>query len=141
MLPAHSSKSATNINETAIKRILLQLIQNENLRYKQLSATNIYFLFNRPIDSCSDHLIELRNFKLNRSCHKYRISFRDVSSSSAFEIFQDEFNMLNLSDDNKKTEKELEDDNDEDEEIKCVWYQSKIFVKGFNALKNDSMWT
>lgn len=140
MLPSHSSKSASFINETAtLKKILLQLIQNENLRYKQLSATNIYFLFNRPIAIDSSDLIELRNFKLNRSCHKYRISFRDVSG--AFEIFQDEFNMLNLSDENQQTEKELEQDNNEDEEIKCVWYQSKIFVKGFDALKNDSIWT
>lgn len=137
ILPMLNSSTATSINETStLKQILLQLIQNDNLHYTQLAATNIFVLFNRPIAIDNSDLIELRDFKLNRSCKKFRISFRDVSPEHDFEIFQDDFtDMLNLSD--KKTEKE------EAYEEKSVWYQSKIFVKGFNdvLVNNNSIWT
>lgn len=146
-----NTSTATYINDTAtLKRILLQLIQNENLRYTQLSTTNIFVLLNRPnIANDNSNLIELRDFKLNRSCKKFRISFRDSSDDQAFEIFQDDFNeMLNLNEENNQKntsikEEKINDDKEkeEEEEVKLVWYQSKLFVKGFNDVKNNSIWT
>ena len=127
------NSTATSINDSStLKRILLQLIQNDNLHYTQLAATNIFVLFNRPIAIDNSDLIELRDFKLNRSCKKFRISFRDVSPDHDFAIFQDNFHDMNLND--EKTEKEEE---------KAFWYQSKIFIKGFNDIlvNNNSIWT
>ncbi|CAG9808403.1 unnamed protein product [Chironomus riparius] len=107
------------LNELSIqKKILLQLIQSENFKNlfsNPLSITNAFILFEQFDDeNLSKGLCKIKNFKLNKSCKKYAISF---NHSSDFEIFCEDLQDLNLA--------------FEDEE---VWYQSKIFIKGFNKI-------
>lgn len=140
-LPAENY-SPTFINETnTLRRVLLQLITSDSLleHCQQIPTTNVFFLFNRLIPIDSDDLIELRDFKLNKSCKKFSIKFVDTTES--FEVFQDDFeDMLTIKDDDddtiEKTDLFTEVVNSEN------WYQSKIFVKGFNdtLVNNKSIW-
>lgn len=121
----------TLVNETTlVKSILLGIVQNDDLECDkhQLPATNVFVLFKRsqPIADDCDLMIELRNFKLPKSCRKFSIRFRDLSD---FDIFDEGFQALSLCDEPKKTPEEL-------------WYQSKTFVKGFKDIlvNNKSIW-
>ena len=119
------------LNELSIqKKILLQLIQSENFKNlfsNPLSITNAFILFERFDDeSLSKGLCKIKNFKLNKSCKKYAISF---NHSSDFEIFCEDFQELNLND------MDLKSSEDEEE----VWYQSKVFIKGFNKIAASSI--
>lgn len=113
------------------KKILLQLIQSENFKNlfsNPLSITNAFILFERYNDESSTKgLSKIKNFKLNKSCKKYAISF---NQSSDFEIFCEDFQELNFNDLDLK---DVEDDNEE------VWYQSKVFIKGFNKIVESSI--
>lgn len=121
----------TFVNETAeVRKILLRLIQHDDLiavHKDQLPPTNVFVLFKRssPIDDHPD-LNKLRNFKLSKSCKKFSIHFRD---STDFEIFDESFQGLSLSEKPESEEEEL-------------WYQSKTFVKGFKDIlvNNQSIW-
>lgn len=122
----------TLVNETAIvNAILLRIVQNEDLKCDkhQLPATNVFVLFKRsqPLaDDNIDLMIELRNFKLSKSCRKYLFKFSDTSD---FEVFDENFQELSL----------CEKEKDDSEEF---WYQSKTYVKGFKEIlvKNKSIW-
>lgn len=139
-LPNENS-SPTFINETAtLRRVLLQLVQNDILlqHCQQLPATNVFFLFNRSIPIESDDLIELRDYKLNKSCKKFSIKFVDATTS--FEVFQDNFDdMLTIKD---ESDDEIEKTDLFTEIIEPNWYQSKVFVKSFNDMlvNNKSIW-
>jgi hypothetical protein len=113
-----------------VRRILLQLIQHDDLiaiHKDQLPTTNVFVLFRRstPLEDNPD-LTQLRNFKLAKSCKKFSIHFRD---SSDFEIFDESFRELSLSDKPPTDDEEL-------------WYQSKTHVKGFKDIlvNNQSIW-
>lgn len=110
-------------------KILLTLIQNDELKDKQqLPITNVFILFKLPRQLDEDaNLIELRNFKLPRSCRERLIRIRNSSDFKIFEEFQD----ISLSE-----KPSAKDDDDE------IWYQSKIFVKGFKDVLVDgqSIW-
>jgi len=83
----------------------------------------------RSDEKTSSNLFEVRNFKLNKSCKKFSINFVD---SSNFEVFQEDFEELKISDDEVVVEK-----------VEEIWFQSKIFVKGFNdvTVDNKSIWS
>jgi len=83
----------------------------------------------RSDEKTSSNLFEVRNFKLNKSCKKFSINFVD---SSNFEVFQEDFEELKISDDEVVVEK-----------VDEIWFQSKIFVKGFNdvTVDNKSIWS
>lgn len=118
------------INETAtLNKILLMIIENDELRLNDhLPLTNIFILINlpKPVDDDSSDLVELRNFKLSKSCRNFSIKFRD--SSSDFSIFE-EFKDMSL---NEKTAMHSD----------SIFYQLKTFVKGFkDTLVNEqSIW-
>lgn len=122
----------TLVNETAVvKTILLRIVQNQDLKCDkhQLQATNVFVLFKRPqsiADDNPDLMIELRNFKLTKSCRKYLFKFSD---SSDFDVFDEDFQELSL----------CEKPQDDSEEF---WYQSKTYVKGFKDIlvNNKSIW-
>jgi len=120
------------LNELSMqKEILLQLIQSENFRNlfsNPLSITNAFILFERfDDDGLTQGLCKIKNFKLNKSCKKYAISF---NHSSNFEIFcEDIQEPFNINDD-----LDLKDVEDEE-----VWYQSKVFIKGFNKIIASSI--
>jgi hypothetical protein len=123
------------LNELSVqKKILLQLIQSENFRNlfsNPLSLTNAFILFERFDDSLTKGLCKIKNFKLNKSCKKYAISF---NYSSNFEIYCEDLE-LNLNDfEDVKDAEDVEDDADEQ-----VWYQSKVFIKGFNKIVASSI--
>ena len=131
-IPPASEKIPTSfINETAeVRKILLRAIQHEDLTNKdQLLPTNVFILFKR-CNLINDHpdLIELRNFRLTKSCKKFSIHFKD---SSDFEIFDETFQGLSL--------REVTETVDENEEF---WYQSKTYIKGFKdvLVNNQSIW-
>ena len=123
----------TFINETAeVRKILLRAIQHEDLMStdkNQLPPTNVFILFKRfsPIDSHPD-LIELRDFRLTKSCKKFSIHFKD---SSDFEIFDETFQGLSL---NEVAETVQQNE--------VFWYQSKTYIKGFKdvLVNNQSIW-
>lgn len=71
-----------------------------------------------------DHLSEIRNFKLNKTCKTFIFNIRDCSD---FEIYQE-----NFGEELKEEEKETESNSID------YWYQSKVFVKGFNDVQ--SIW-
>jgi hypothetical protein len=126
----------TLINETAeVKKILLRMIQNDDLKTSdkdQLPTTNVFVLVKRlePIEEHPE-LKQLRNFKLAKSCKKYSIQFRD---SSDFEIFDENFQEMSLSEKPSREDKEAEEQE--------VWYQLKTHVKGFKDIlvNNQSIW-
>lgn len=93
--------------------------------------TNTFLLYERNCrndEKISTNLFEIKNFKLNKSCKKYSINFLD---SSNFEVFQEDFEELKITEDEVVVQKGDE-----------IWFQSKIFVKGFNdvTLDNKSIW-
>lgn len=115
--------------------MMLLIIENDELKPNDhhLTTTNVFILFKhpKPEDHADQLLVELRNFKLSKSCRKFSIKFR---GSSDFDIFQ-EFQDISLN------EKPLiVKDSDEVED--GVWYQSKTFVRGFkDGLVNEqSIW-
>lgn len=119
----------TFINESStVRQILLQLIQSDDLNSifsTPLPVTNTFVLFERKcLENRHDNLLELKNFKLNKSCRKFLINF---VSSTDFEVFDDDDQMV-------KENVDVAGNVDEDE----VWYQSRIFVKGFNDATVDT---
>lgn len=138
MLPkVNDTVLPTFVNEsTEVKKILLQIIQNEELKTtdkNQLPQTNVFVLLKRsePIGEHPD-LNELPNFRLAKSCKKYSIIFRD---SLDFEIFDENFQELSLT---EKSSPAV----DNDAEGEKFWYQSKTHVKGFKDIlvNNQSIW-
>lgn len=131
---------STFINDTSLRRVLLQLITDEYLQHcHQMPTTNVFFLFNRPIPIDNDDLIELRDFELNKSCKKFSIEFFDTTTT--FEVFQDTFEeILTIKDEEDIKSTEIVEDIKIPNESN--WYQSKIFVKGFNdtLVNNKSIW-
>jgi hypothetical protein len=125
------------INESnALRKVILQLIQHEQLQnLPQISCTNVFILFHRQT-RCTENsdLYEIRNFKLNKSCRQFSIHFRDTTE---FEIFQEDFDNLTLAQHN------LNHQPKQDTSENHFWYQSKIFVKGFNdvLVNNQSIWS
>lgn len=126
----------TLVNEASVvKMILLKIIETDELKSSDkqlLQATNVFVLFRQsnPTDGQSE-FNELRNFKLPKSCKQFAIHFRD---SSDFNIFEEDFQGMSLAEklpvDCVETETE-------------IWYQSKLFVKGFKDIlvNNKSIWT
>ena len=119
-------------NDDKINQILLKLVQNENLKVNHLAATNTFIIFKMKTSSNNPQLTEIKNFKIPPSCHKFIIHFKD-NSNLDFEIFEDSFKEMKI---NKKN---LAPDNPDDVDI---YYQSKVFVKGFNdiSINNKSIW-
>lgn len=118
-----------------ISSTMLELVQIDgflNLE-ENLPLTNVFILFKRKRCDTEDHhqdLIELKNFKLSKSCKQFQIMFRDPSD---FVIFDD-----NNCD---KTENVFECNNKTDLSDE-IWYQSKIYVKGFkdSLVNNKTIW-
>lgn len=108
---------------STVKKIMLKIIENDQLQPsdRQLPTTNVFILFKRQekVEELPSHqLVELRNFKLSKSCRKFSIHFRD---STGFKVFE-EFEEMSLS------EPSVGSDPDDLED--GVWHQSKSFVKG-----------
>ncbi|CAG9811243.1 unnamed protein product [Chironomus riparius] len=131
----NSNVTPTFINETSnIKKVFLQLLQSDDLKdalESPLTVTNTFVLYERRCrndEKISTNLFEVRNFKLNKSCKKFLINFTD---SSNFEVFQEDFEELKISEHEVVVEK-----------VEEIWFQSKIFVKGFSDLTTDnkSIW-
>lgn len=105
--------------EDELRRIFLQIIQQNNFETSQLEITNTFVLFDQDIANADNStLSELRNFKIHKSCKKYSLIF---NYNSSFQIFQDE-----------NEEKET-NETDEMEET-ATWYQAKVYIKGFNDI-------
>lgn len=130
-----------SFNEVSfLRKTLLQIIANENLKnhtQNQLPVMNTFCLIKMNsseniIDS--SELTHIRNFKLNSSCKKFTINFRDTNE---FQIFQEEFDELNL---NESVLSEKDHNSQLPENTQ--WYQSKIYIKGFqdNLVNNKSIW-
>lgn len=120
------------MNEAAmLHKIILKLIQAESFKClftSPLSITNSFILFERyDDDGLTDGLSRIRNFKLNKSCKKYAIKFRD---SSDFDIFCEEIEELKLCDIGCEEADEREED---------IWYQSRVFIKGFHKAVASSL--
>lgn len=128
-LPAH-------INEaTLVSTTMLELVQIDGFLNVEdgLPVTNVFILFKRrkgDLKEQHEDLIELKNFKLSKSCRQFKINFRDPSD---FEIFDDEFKEMSLTENySKKTDQTCDD----------IWYQSKAYVKGFkdSLVNNKTIW-
>jgi hypothetical protein len=120
------------VNETsALQKVLLQIITSDQMKAtnKALPITNTFLLFNRNKPATTDNLelSLLRNFKLNRTCKKITFNLRDASE---FEIYQE------------TNEQQQQHGARTDEPESDNWYQSKVFVKGFNDIlvNNKSIW-
>lgn len=122
--------SPCTINQSSsLRHSILQLIQSDlSQTSTQFPATNIFLIFNRliPIDSDRADLIQIRDFKLGKNCKKFRISFKERSEK--FEIYQDDGI--------------VEENINRVENEEAYWYQSKVFIKGFNdvLVNNKSIW-
>lgn len=116
---------------------MLKIVQSDEFLSgkDQLPVTNVFVLFKDLCNSSkSDNLIELRNFRLAKSCKQFTINFRDPTD---FEIFDDDFKDLSLSDMVKLRAEKTDNCAGEG-----VWYQSKTYVKGFKdaLVNNKSIW-
>lgn len=126
----------TFVNETSVvKMILLKIIETDELKpgdKQLLQPTNVFVLFQQQslIDDKAE-LNELKNFKLPKSCKKFAIHFRD---SSDFKIFEEDFQGMSINEKSPDVFNETEPE---------IWYQSKLFVKGFKDIlvNNKSIWT
>ena len=123
-------------NDDKINQILLKLVQNENLKVSHLAATNTFIIFKMKTLSDNPQLTEIKNFKIPPSCHKFVIHFKDNSN---FEIFEDSFKEMKINKENKAPDNQKKTDDKDDNDI---YYQSKVFVKGFNdiSINNKSIW-
>lgn len=112
---------------------MLQIVQSDQFLggKDQLPITNVFVLFKNVCSSAD--LIELRSFKLGKSCKQFTIYFRDPHD---FEIFDDGFKDLSLADEVKAVSSAEKTD------VTDVWYQAKTFVKGFkdSLVNNKSIW-
>lgn len=124
----------TFVNESAVvKMILLKIIETDELKpcdMQLLQATNVFVLFQKPnINDENSEFNELRNFRLPKSCKQFLIHFCDSSDFSIFEDFQG----MCLS---EKTPEAFDRQNSD------IWYQSKLYVKGFKdtLVNNKSIW-
>lgn len=122
-------------NDDKINQILLRLVQNENLKVNHLAATNTFIIFKMKSLSDNPQLTEIKNFKIPPSCHKFVIHFKD-NSNLDFDIFEDSFKEMNINKENEAPDNQKETDNVD------IYYQSKVFVKGFNdiSINNKSIW-
>lgn len=123
-LPTFDNKSPTTaITESSMfRRVLFQLIKNEDISdmsQQILPATNIFIMFNAIPANNEHNYIELRDFKLSKSCKKFTIIFKDATK---FKVFQDFDSILSIEDSREETVKDEE----------STWYLSKISIKGFN---------
>jgi hypothetical protein len=143
LFPHFDDISATSqINEmSVIASTMLELVQVDGLLNieETLPITNVFILFKRrkqDNEERQDDLIELRNFKLAKSCRQFNIKFRDPYD---FEIFDDnnfdKFKDLSLKESNwtNKTDQSSSEE---------IWYQSKAYVKGFkdSLVNNKTIW-
>lgn len=122
-------------NDDKINQILLKLVQNENLKVNHLAATNTFIIFKMKTLSDNPQLTEIKNFRIPPSCHKFVIHFKD-NSNIDFEIFEDSFKDMKINKENKAPDNQKETDDVN------IYYQSKVFVKGFNdiSINNKSIW-
>lgn len=129
------NSTVTNLT-SAVSSTMLKIVQSDEFQSgkdDQLPTTNVFVLFKNVCKNNHADLIELRSFKLAKSCKKFTIYFRDPTD---FEIFDDNFKDLSLSEEKavrtEKTEDLFED----------IWFQSKNFVKGFkdSLVNNKSIW-
>lgn len=83
----------------------------------------------------SDDFIELRDFSLNKSCKRFSIKF--LETVAGFDVFHDDFQDLSIIDDSKENAEVTEE-----VIVESKWYQSKLFIKGFNEVfvNNKSIW-
>jgi hypothetical protein len=133
------SEGSRSSDVSLISSIMLELVQIDGLLNLEetLPLTNVFILFKRKkCDNQNDHqqdLIELRNFKLSKSCKQFKIMFRDPSDFEIFDENYDEKSENNVCENRENIKTDVSDD---------IWYQSKIYVKGFkdSLVNNKTIW-
>ncbi|CAO1430355.1 unnamed protein product [Diamesa serratosioi] len=120
-------------NDDKINQILLKLVQNEHLKETHLAATNTFIIFKMKTLSNNSQLTKIKHFKIPPSCHKFVIHFKNNSN---FDIFEDSFKELQINKENNAPDNQKKTDDDD------IYYQSKVYVKGFNdiSINNKSIW-
>ncbi|KAG5670562.1 hypothetical protein PVAND_000816 [Polypedilum vanderplanki] len=120
---------------TTLRNVLLQIITNDRLKISNhLPITNCFLLLNRHKPTTDNvELSQIREFRLNKNCKKFTLNIRDASK---FVIFQESESVQDPPKDEEKLNQVLIDpaiDN---------WYQSRVYVKGFNdtLVNSKSIW-